>query len=120
MTIRLGVVMDPISNIKPWKDSTFAMLLEARRRGWQVLYMTPADLYIRDGRAFARASDLHVIDNNDHWYELSEVSDLDLTITPVMSDIPTVSACHGGVRMPQSYWDTQHDKLGVTLFCPLN
>ena len=78
MTIRLGVVMDPISKIKPWKDSTFAMLLEARRRGWQVLYMTPADLYVRDGRTFARASDLHVIDNNDHWYEQGQAENLDL------------------------------------------
>ena len=78
MTIRLGVVMDPISKIKPWKDSTFAMLLEARRRGWQVLYMTPADLYVRDGRTFARASDRHVIDNNDHWCEQGQAENLDL------------------------------------------
>ncbi|MGD8827776.1 MAG: hypothetical protein PVG21_03685, partial [Gammaproteobacteria bacterium] len=30
---QLGVVMDPIATIKPWKDTTLAMLLEARRRG---------------------------------------------------------------------------------------
>ena len=33
MAFSLGVVMDPISTIKPYKDSTFAMLLEAQRRG---------------------------------------------------------------------------------------
>lgn len=78
MTIRLGVVMDPIDTIKPWKDSTFAMLLEARRRGWQVLYMTPSDLYVRAGRTFAQAADLNVIDNNEHWYELGDSTEVDL------------------------------------------
>jgi len=78
MTIRLGVVMDPIKQIKPWKDSTFAMLLEARRRDWQVWYMTPADLYVRDGRTRGRAAELHVIDNNEHWFEAGEAQDLDL------------------------------------------
>ncbi|MFN3712281.1 MAG: glutathione synthase [Alcanivoracaceae bacterium] len=79
MTIRLGVVMDPIEKIKPWKDSTFAMLLEARRRGWQVLYMTPGDLYVLDGRSRARVTDLHVIDNHDQWFVKGDSSDLDLT-----------------------------------------
>jgi glutathione synthase len=78
MTIRLGVVMDPIEKIKPWKDSTFAMLLEARRRGWQVLYMTPGDLYVREGRTYAQATDLHVIDNNDRWFEKGTCTELDL------------------------------------------
>jgi glutathione synthase len=78
MTIRLGVVMDPIEKIKPWKDSTFAMLLEARRRGWQVLYMTPGDLYVVAGRSRARVTDLHVIDNHDQWFIKGDSSDLDL------------------------------------------
>ena len=36
---RIGVVMDPIESIKPPKDSTLAMLLEAQARGWEVHYM---------------------------------------------------------------------------------
>ena len=78
MTVRVGVVMDPIEKIKPWKDSTFAMLLEARRRGWPVLYMTPADLYVQAGRTRARACELHVMDSNDHWFERGPEQDLDL------------------------------------------
>ena len=34
MSLNIGVVMDPIAQIKPWKDTTLAMLLEAQRRGW--------------------------------------------------------------------------------------
>lgn len=78
MTIRLGVVMDPIEKIKPWKDSTFAMLLEAQRRGWPIAYMTPADLYVRDGRCYAHTTALTVTDDTTHWYDKGEARNLDL------------------------------------------
>jgi glutathione synthase/RimK-type ligase-like ATP-grasp enzyme len=34
--IKLGIVMDPIANINIKKDSSFAMLLEAQRRGYEL------------------------------------------------------------------------------------
>ena len=37
MPLRVAVLMDPISHIKIAKDSTFAMLLEAQRRGHGLL-----------------------------------------------------------------------------------
>src|SRR5690606_28751692 len=53
-TRRLGVVMDPIGSIKPYKDSTLAMLLEGQRRGWEIRYMEPQDLFLRGPEPFAR------------------------------------------------------------------
>ena len=32
--LSIAVVMDPIDDIKPKKDTTLAMLLAAQRRGW--------------------------------------------------------------------------------------
>lgn len=78
MSIRLGVVMDPITSIKPWKDSTFAMLLEAQRRQWQLYYMTPADLSIRDGEPVATAAALQVSDRQQDWFSLGERQTLPL------------------------------------------
>ena len=49
------VVMDPIERIKIAKDSTFAMLLEARRRGHRLWYVRPGGLSVADGRAAAQA-----------------------------------------------------------------
>ncbi|MEW5754881.1 MAG: glutathione synthase [Pseudomonadota bacterium] len=69
MTIRLGVVMDPIAGIKPYKDSTFAMLLAAQARGWEIFYMEQNDLVLRDGEAWARQRRLHVMDDKQHWFE---------------------------------------------------
>lgn len=60
--IRLGIVMDPIQGIKPYKDSSFAMLLEAQRRGYELHYMQPEDLYLQNGEAFATTALLKVWD----------------------------------------------------------
>lgn len=71
-SFRTGVVMDPISGIKPYKDSTFAMLLEAQRRGHDLLYMEAADLSITNGEAMGIMRNLSVRDNNDNWFTLGE------------------------------------------------
>lgn len=68
MTIKLGVVMDPIDTITTYKDTTFAMLLEAQQRGWQSYYLEQADLFLKDGHAWARMRNLTVQDNAHHWY----------------------------------------------------
>ncbi|MGW8309440.1 MAG: glutathione synthase [Thiogranum sp.] len=70
MSIRLGIVMDPVQSIKVYKDSSFAMLLAAQARGWQLLYMEQADLYLRDGRAFGYTRRLQVRDQPRDWFEL--------------------------------------------------
>ncbi|MBT8136239.1 MAG: glutathione synthase [Gammaproteobacteria bacterium] len=72
MTVQLGVVMDPIGSIKPVKDSTFAMLLAARRRGWSVWYMLPEDIWLEDGVASARMRALTVQDDLADWYDIGE------------------------------------------------
>ena len=67
-----GVIMDPISGIATYKDSTFAMLLEAQRRGHEIRYMEPGDLTMRDGAAFGHMRLLEVRDNNNDWFTLDE------------------------------------------------
>ncbi|HEY8553363.1 MAG TPA: glutathione synthase [Burkholderiales bacterium] len=69
-TRRLGVVMDPIGSIKPYKDSTLAMLLEGQRRGWEIRYMEPQDLFLRGPEPFARTCGLRVYDDAARWFEL--------------------------------------------------
>jgi len=60
--LKVGIVMDPIDKIKPYKDSSFAMLLEAQRRGHQLYYMQPEDLFLDDAQPFASVSELKVWD----------------------------------------------------------
>jgi glutathione synthase len=65
---RLAVVMDPIEDIKPVKDSTLAMLLAAQKRGWELHYLELRDLLLRDGVAFGRAHPLEVRADLDDWF----------------------------------------------------
>ena len=73
MGMKTGVVMDPIEGIKTYKDSTFAMLLEAQRRGHALYYMEPGDLFAKDGRVFADMQQLEVRDNTTDWFSLTPV-----------------------------------------------
>jgi len=68
MTVRLGVVMDPIEEIHFKKDSSLAMLLAAQQRGWQIEYMELQDLYLAGGQARACTRDLTVHMNPDNWF----------------------------------------------------
>lgn len=70
MTVKLGVVMEPITTINPKKDSTLAILLEAQRRGWPIAYMEQRDLWLEDGAPWARTRALTVFDDLQRWYEL--------------------------------------------------
>jgi glutathione synthase len=75
LTVRLGIVMDPIGAINIKKDSSFAMLLEACARQWQISYMELNDLYLRDGQTFARMRSLTVERNPQSWYRFGTESD---------------------------------------------
>lgn len=74
MHIRLGVIMDPITSIKIHKDSTFAMLLAAQRRGWHLSYMEQQDLFLEHEKPFAFMRSLQVCDNYKVWFNLGEIS----------------------------------------------
>lgn len=74
MPLDVMVVMDPIGSIKTAKDSTFAMLLEAQRRGHRLHYVLPGGLSLRDGRAVAHLAPLQVRDDPAHWHELGTAS----------------------------------------------
>ena len=66
--INIGFVMDPIGTIKPYKDSTFAMMLEAQRRGWCVHYIQQSGVFVEDGVVNCVSQTLELIDNNEHWF----------------------------------------------------
>ena len=70
------VVMDPIEAVKTTKDSTFAMLLEAARRGHRLHYVRPGGLAVRGDRAMATAAPLAVRDQPGRHFELGEWAEL--------------------------------------------
>ena len=85
MSVRVGIVMDPIAGISYKKDSSLAMLLAAQDRGWTLFYMEQQDLYLNEGKARARMKPLKVFANPEKWFELeaetdTALSDLDVIL----------------------------------------
>ena len=91
MTVKLGVVMDPIADINVKKDTTLAMLLAAQRRGWELYYIEQSDLSLDQGLARATVRRLSVEDNPESWFEVGSPQDIalsDLDVVLMRKDPP--------------------------------
>lgn len=76
--IKLGVVMDPIESINIKKDTTFAMLLEAQKRGWEIHYMQMGDLSLEQGKALAQTKIITLENNPKKWFDVKSEQDIEL------------------------------------------
>ena len=76
--LKLGVVMDPIESITPYKDSSLAMLLEAERRSAEIHYFQQPDLRLLSGTAVGVSRRLSVRDDNSDWFDLGEQAEMEL------------------------------------------
>jgi len=70
--LKIGIVMDPIESITTKKDSSFAMLLEARRRSAEIHYFEQRDLKLLSGKALGLSRRLSVRDDPADWFTLGD------------------------------------------------
>ncbi len=83
--------MDPIDQITIKKDSSFAMLLAAQARGWTLIYMEQADLFLDEGEAKANIRELRVREDPADWFTLGEAQTIalkDLDVILMRKDPP--------------------------------
>ena len=85
MSLKVAVQMDPIQRINIKGDSTFALLLEAQKRGHKLSYYTTDRLAMRDGRVFSTVESLTVRDQAGDHFTLEaprrvEMSDFDVVL----------------------------------------
>ncbi len=76
--------MDPIQSINIKKDTSFAMLLDAQSRGYELYYMEMADLYLQNGKPMARMSSLSVQQDVNDWFSLENEQHLSLASLDVI------------------------------------
>jgi glutathione synthase len=92
--LRLGVVADPVERFLPDKDTTFVLMLEAQKRGHQVLWIHHHDLFTdgADVRAVARRAEVRRPASagapHHTYHETSIVSLADLDAVLMRSDPP--------------------------------
>ncbi len=78
MSIKLGIVMDPIQSINFKKDTSLAMLLAAQSRGWKIYYMLQTDLYMQSSVSKAVMRELTVRENPEDWFAFGATVDMPL------------------------------------------
>ncbi len=85
MSLRIGILMDPIANIQVKKDTSFALLLSAQKRGHTLYYLEPTDIFLQAGNVMGSMRRLFVNDDPSHWFHLENspttpLTDLDLLL----------------------------------------
>ena len=85
MTIKLGIVMDPLESIKPRKDSTLAMMYAAQKRGWQLFEIQQQGIFITKDKVFAQCREVNVYKDESEWFSVLgtttiPITDLDLVL----------------------------------------
>ena len=77
--LKIACQMDPVERIDIRGDSTFALLLEAQRRGHDLFYYTPPDLALIGSRLMARGHSIRVQDVIGDHYVVSDPRTIDLS-----------------------------------------
>ena len=79
MPLSIAIQMDHVSTITIAGDTSFALALEAQRRGHRLYHYTPERLSMRDGKVSARIEELSVRDEKGNHFALGEPVRTDLT-----------------------------------------
>jgi glutathione synthase len=79
MPLKVAVQMDHVSTINIAGDTSFALSLEAQRRGHSLFHYTPDRLAMENGKVFARIEEMTVRDEKGSHFTLGEKVRTDLS-----------------------------------------
>lgn len=77
MTLKIGIQMDPLSYIIPEHDTSFALMLEAQRRNFDIYHFSPHSVAYQQGMITAWVQKISHIQENGKM-EISEPEHMDL------------------------------------------
>jgi glutathione synthase len=72
--MKIAVILDPLEDIKTYKDTTYAIMREAGKRGHGIYALMQGDVFLRDGTVSGYARDLTLKDDAHDWYDAGEPS----------------------------------------------
>ncbi|MCC2971271.1 glutathione synthase [Massilia sp. IC2-476] len=77
--MKIAFLADPLSTFKIYKDSTFAMMREAAKRGHAVFAFEQRDMVLEEGVVTARVTRIHLTGEQDAWYRAEEAESVELS-----------------------------------------
>ncbi|MEE9301318.1 MAG: glutathione synthase [Alphaproteobacteria bacterium] len=84
MSLAVAIQMDPLDDIDIDADSSFALALEAQRRGHGIYHYLPRDLILKGDRVLARLRPLEVRREKGNHHTLGEAQVIDLATMDVV------------------------------------
>ncbi|MFD2367466.1 glutathione synthase [Pseudoduganella sp. GCM10020061] len=77
--MKIAFLADPLDSFKTYKDSTFAMMREAARRGHALYAFEQSDMGLTEGLVTARAMHVTLTGAADDWYRATPKDDTELS-----------------------------------------
>ncbi len=78
--MKVAVLMDPLEQLKPYKDTTIAMIQSVYALGWSCVYFTPKDLFCLEGKAYAHVHEIEIADlHSANWVKTKDLGECPLT-----------------------------------------
>ncbi|TBR06809.1 MAG: glutathione synthase [Rugosibacter sp.] len=77
--MKIAFIVDPLSALKAYKDSSIAMMRAAARRGHEVWTIQREALHWRDGRTMVHAVKIRLTEDDAAWFSVTEKTCLPLT-----------------------------------------
>ncbi|MCG2585502.1 glutathione synthase [Massilia sp. TS11] len=71
--MNIAFLADPLASFKIYKDSTFAMMREAARRGHTLYAFEQGDMALEGGRVVANVAEITLTGDPDNWYHAGPV-----------------------------------------------
>ena len=86
--MKLGVIMNPIEDITIKKDTSFELMLSAQRRGWEVFYIKPDEIYAELGEVYGNLQEITLQDELPDYFRIhnkniASLSELDVILMRV-------------------------------------
>jgi glutathione synthase len=78
--MKLAFILDALDSIKTYKDSSYAMMEEAARRGHELSILHQEGLLCRDGQVMSRSWPIALTGEKYEWYRLGEMAELPLSV----------------------------------------
>ena len=77
--MKIAIILDPLDSLKIYKDSTYAMMVEAARRGNELYVMQQEDLLWKGGQVLGIANQITLRKKTDDWYRLDPAEEWPLS-----------------------------------------
>jgi glutathione synthase len=76
--MKIAFLADPLSSFKTYKDSTYAMMVEAAKRGHTVYAFEQKDMALDSGVVYAKAAEITLTGDATDWYRASPQQETNL------------------------------------------